>query len=52
MDIIDHKIVIEDSDLVERIVTVPGYQFIECEDPVRNYDSDLTIVLWNWWISN
>ena len=57
MEIIPHKQVVLDSGLAEKIGTVPGYEFIMKTDSLgfeakRIPDNDLTIVLWNRWISN
>lgn len=59
MEIINHREVIVDTGLAERIITAPGYELycdkisLDSEMHIKQSPGDnMIIVLWNWWVSN
>jgi len=52
MEIIPHRKVVIDSELVERLIVCPGYEVDFIDDSLHKTEDEIRIVLWNWWISN
>ena len=53
MEIIPHRQVVIDSELIERIMVLPEYIVLpDIYESLHKKPDNINVVLWNWWISN